>query len=123
MIRYINIKNEIELSSSATVHFISEKNFGKTEDDFYVYSVDDEKYKDLSTLLKNVEYKKHIMQDDFLYSHEDSAESFTIKHYNEDEIEQVSITLYSDGVCIIDGIFVKVNGVTYEQIWNIIYSE
>lgn len=121
LFRDINIKDKIDESSTVSVYFVEEEAFGDTETDYMVFEVGDYKFAELSSLLKGSMYKKNFVQDASQYSHEKKAISFTIKFYDDDENEKLSMTLYSDGVCIIDGTYADTSSKIYEQVYSVIY--
>ena len=75
---------------------------------YHLLSMDDAEYGQLRELLSQVTFRKKFNQTYSSYSHDYPAQSVTISGYDDAENHQLLLTVYSDGVCILNNAFVSV---------------
>ena len=75
---------------------------------YHLLSMDDAEYGQLRELLSQVTFRKKFNQTYSSYSHDYPAQSVTLSGYDDAENHQLLLTVYSDGVCILNNAFVSV---------------
>ena len=107
--RPIDIKALLRASSQGTVRTEEITHFGGTDDmEYTILSIDDEKYRQITEVLSTVKCRKKLNQLYSSYSHDYPMQSVTASFYDDAENHKLLITVYSDGVCILNNAFVSV---------------
>ena len=73
-----------------------------------VLSMDDEKYQQVTEVLSTISCRKKLNQLYSSYRHDYPTQSVTASFYDDAENHKMLITVYSDGVCILNSAFVSV---------------
>ena len=98
----IDLASSIEASTQASVRAEHIQNFARSaEIDFQLLSADDPAYQQIANVLSGVRCVRRLSQNYSSYSHEYPVDSITEQH-------QLLLTVYSDGVCIVNSAFVNV---------------
>ena len=104
----IDLASKISASTQASVRAEHQQNFASSNEmEFEVYSSSDEIYQNISEVLSGVRCVRRLSQNYSSYSHEFPVDSITVSYYD-DEQHQLLLTVYSDGVCILNNAFVSV---------------
>lgn len=107
--RPINIKALVRASSQSTVRTEEIVHFGSSDDmQYHILSLDDAEYKQLTDLLTQVSCRKRLNQLYSYYSHDYPCRSVTVSFYDDAENHKLLLTVYSDGVCIVNSAYVTV---------------
>ena len=107
--RPINIKALVRASSQGTVRTEEIAHFGSTDDmQYHILSMDDAEYQQVAELLSQVSCRKKLNQIYSYYSHDYPCRSVTTSFYDDAENHKLLLTVYSDGVCIVNNAFVTV---------------
>ena len=105
----IDLASKISASTQASVRAEHQKNFASSNEmEFEVYSSSDEIYQNISEVLSGVRCVRRLSQNYSSYSHEFPVDSITVSYYDDAENHQLLLTVYSDGVCIVNSAFVNV---------------
>ena len=75
---------------------------------FQLLSADDPAYQQIANVLSGVRCVRRLSQNYSSYSHEYPVDSITVSYYDDAEQHQLLLTVYSDGVCIVNSAFVNV---------------
>ena len=103
----IDLASKISASTQASVRAEHQQNFASSNEmEFEVYSSSDEIY--ISEVLSGVRCVRRLSQNYSSYSHEFPVDSITVSYYDDAEQHQLLLTVYSDGVCILNNAFVSV---------------
>ena len=95
----IDLASKISASTQASVQVEHIQNFARSaEMDFQLLSADDPAYQQIANVLSGLTCVKRFNQQYSSYSHE----------YDDAENHQLLLTVYSDGVCILNSVFVNV---------------
>ena len=96
--RPIDLKALVRASSQGTLRTEEVAHFGSTNDmDYHLLSMDSEEFQQTAELLSTVSCRKKLNQNYSAYSFYDDAEN-----------QKFLLTVYSDGVCILNSAFVSV---------------
>lgn len=107
--RPINIKALLRASSQGTVRTEEIPAFGRTDNmEYTILSMDDEKYRQITEVLSTVSCRKNLNQFYSSYPHDYPMQSVTASFYDDAENHKLLLTVYSDGVCIVNNAFVTV---------------
>lgn len=105
----IDLASKISTSTQASVRAEHQQNFASSNEmEFEVYSSSDEIYQNISEVLSGVRCVRRLSQNYSSYSHEFPVDSITVSYYDDAEQHQLLLTVYSDGVCILNNAFVSV---------------
>ena len=105
----IDLASKISASTQASVQVEHIQNFARSaEMDFQLLSADDPAYKQIANVLSGVRCVRRLSQNYSSYSHEFPVDSITVSYYDDAENHQLLLTVYSDGVCIVNSVFVNV---------------
>lgn len=105
----IDLASKISASTQASVRVEHIQNFASSNEmEFEVYSSSDEIYQNISEVLSGVRCVRRLSQNYSSYSHEYPVDSITVSYYDDAENHQLLLTVYSDGVCILNSVFVNV---------------
>ena len=105
----IDLASKISASTQASVRVEHIQNFASSNEmEFEVYSSSDEIYQNISEVLSGVRCVRRLSQNYSSYSHEFPVDSITVSYYDDAEQHQLLLTVYSDGVCIVNNAFVSV---------------
>ena len=107
--RPIDLKALVRASSQGTLRTEEVAHFGSTNDmDYHLLSMDSEKFQQTAELLSTVSCRKKLNQKYSAYSHQYPVQSVTVSFYGDAEDHKFLLTVYSDGVCILNSAFVTV---------------
>ena len=105
----IDLASKISASTQASVQVEHIQNFARSaEMDFQLLSADDPAYQQIANVLSGVRCVRRLSQNYSSYSHEYPVDSITVSYYDDAENHQLLFTVYSDGVCIVNSVFVNV---------------
>lgn len=105
----IDLASKISASTQASVQVEHIQNFARSaEMDFQLLSADDPAYQQIANVLSGVRCVRRLSQNYSSYSHEFPVDSITVSYYDDAEQHQLLLTVYSDGVCILNNAFVNV---------------
>ena len=105
----IDLASKISASTQASVQVEHIQNFARyAEMDFQLLSADDPAYQQIANVLSGVRCVRRLSQNYSSYSHEYPVDSITVSYYDDEENPQLLLTVYSDGVCILNSVFVNV---------------
>ena len=105
----IDLASKISASTQASVQVEHIQNFARSaEMDFQLLSADDPAYQQIANVLSGVRCVRRLSQNYSSYSHEYPVDSITVSYYDDAENHQLLLTVYSDGVCIVNSVFVNV---------------
>ncbi len=105
----IDLASKISARTQASVRAEHQQNFASSNEmEFEVYSSSDEIYQNISEVLSGVRCVRRLSQNYSSYSHEFPVDSITVSYYDDAENHQLLLTVYSDGVCILNNAFVSV---------------
>lgn len=105
----IDLASKISASTQASVQVEHIQNFARSaEMDFQLLSADDPAYQQIANVLSGVRCVRRLSQNYSSYSHEYPVDSITVSYYDDAEQHQLLLTVYSDGVCILNSAFVNV---------------
>ena len=105
----IDLASKISASTQASVRVEHIQNFARSaEMDFQLLSADDPAYQQIANVLSGVRCVRRLSQNYSSYSHEFPVDSITVSYYDDAENHQLLLTVYSDGVCILNNAFVSV---------------
>ena len=105
----IDLASKISASTQASVQVEHIQNFARSaEMDVQLLSADDPAYQQIANALSGVRCVRRLSQNYSSYSHEYPVDSITVSYYDDAENHQLLLTVYSDGVCILNSVFVNV---------------
>lgn len=105
----IDLASKISASTQASVQVEHIQNFARSaEMDVQLLSADDPAYQQIANVLSGVRCVRRLSQNYSSYSHEYPVDSITVSYYDDAEQHQLLLTVYSDGVCILNSAFVNV---------------
>ena len=104
--RRIDLKADINKSSSVTVSVEDTVSLSPSVVSTGAYSAGDEVYQELSDILQNASCYKKFNQNAVSYSHEYEAHCVTLR-FADNTTQNLLFTVYSDGVCQVNGKFVS----------------
>ena len=105
----IDLASGIKASTQAGVRVEHIQNFARSaEMDVQLLSADDPAYQQIANVLSGLTCVKRFNQQYSSYSHEYPVDSITVSYYDDAEQHQLLLTVYSDGVCIVNSAFVNV---------------
>ena len=105
----VDLASGIKASTQASVRVEHIQNFARSaEMDVQLLSADDPAYQQIANVLSGLTCVKRFNQQYSSYSHEYPVDSITVSYYDDAEQHQLLLTVYSDGVCILNNAFVSV---------------
>lgn len=105
----IDLSSSLSACSQMTVRTEKITSFASGDDlQYHLLSMDDAEYGQLRELLSQVTFRKKFNQTYSSYSHDYPAQSVTLSGYDDAENHQLLLTVYSDGVCILNNAFVSI---------------
>ena len=108
--RPVNVTSLIRASSQCTIRtevLTYPGHMSGTE--LSVLSMDDEKYQQVTEVLSTISCRKKLNQKYSSYTHTTfPVQSVTVSFYDDAENQKFLLTVYSDGVCILNSAFVSV---------------
>ena len=105
----IDLASGIKASTQASVRVEHIQNFARSaEMDVQLLSADDPAYQQIANVLSGLTCVRRLSQNYSSYSHEFPVDSITVSYYDDAEQHQLLLTVYSDGVCIVNSAFVNV---------------
>ena len=108
--RPIDLKALVRASSQGTLRTEEVAHFGSTNDmDYHLLSMDSEEFQQTAELLSTVSCRKKLNQNYSAYTHDTfPVQSVTVSFYDDAENHKFLLTVYSDGVCILNSAYVSV---------------
>ena len=106
--RRIDLKTDIAKSTSVSINVEDTVSLSPTESYTRAYIMGESKYKNIAAILQNASCYKKLNQNAVAYSHDYEAHSVTLR-YAENEKQNLLFTVYSDGVCQVNGYFVSLH--------------
>ena len=107
--RPIDLKALVRASSQCTVRTEESVSFGRNSNmQNHILSLDDAEHQQVTEVLSQVTCRKKLNQLYSSYSHEYPLQSVTVSGYDDAENHKFLLTVYSDGVCIVNSAFVSV---------------
>ena len=104
----IDLSSSLSACSQMTVRTEKITSFASGDDlQYHLLSMDDAEYGQLTALLSQVTFRRKLNQEYSSYSHDYPAQSVTLSGYDDAENHQLLLTVYSDGVCILNNAFVS----------------
>ena len=106
----IDLKALVRASSQGTLRTEEVAHFGSTNDmDYHLLSMDSEEFQQTAELLSTVSCCKKLNQNYSAYTHDTfPVQSVTVSFYDDAENQKFLLTVYSDGVCILNSAYVSV---------------
>ena len=85
------------------------RNFGSSaQKDYHILSMGSDEFRQVADLLSTLSCRKKLNQKYSAYSHQYPVQSVTVSFYGDAEDHKFLLTVYSDGVCILNSAFVTV---------------
>ena len=108
--RPIDLKALVRASSQGSVRTETIRNFGsRGEMDYRLLSMDSDEFQQTAELLSTVSCRKKLNQNYSAYIHDTfPVQSVTVSFYDDAENQKFLLTVYSDGVCILNSAYVSV---------------
>ena len=108
--RPIDLKALVLASSQGTLRTEEVAHFGSTNDmDYHLLSLDSDEFQQAAELLSTVSCRKKLNQNYSAYTHDTfPVQSVTVSFYDDAENQKFLLTVYSDGVCILNSAYVSV---------------
>ena len=107
--RPADLKELVRASSQGTVRTENIRNFGSSAQmDYHILSMGSDEFRQVADLLSTVSCRKKLNQKYSAYSHQYPVQSVTVSFYGDAEDHKFLLTVYSDGVCILNSAFVTV---------------
>lgn len=106
----IDLKALVRASSQGSVRTETIRNFASRDEmDYHILPMDSEEFQQAAELLSTVSCRKKLNQKYSSYTHTTfPVQSVTISFYDDAENQKFLLTVYSDGVCILNSAFVSV---------------
>ena len=108
--RPIDLKALVRASSQGSVRTETIRNFASRDEmNYRILSMDSEEFQQAAELLATVSCRKKLNQKYSSYTHTTfPVQSVTVSFYDDAEDQKFLLTVYSDGVCILNSAFVSV---------------
>ena len=107
--RPVDLKGLVRASSQGTVRTETIRNFGSSAQmDYHTLSMGSDEFRQVAELLSTLSCRKKLNQNYSAYSHQYPVQSVTVSFYGDAEDHKFLLTVYSDGVCILNSAFVTV---------------
>lgn len=106
----IDLKALVRASSQGSVRTETIQNFASRDEmDYHLLSMDSEEFQQTAELLSTVSCRKKLNQNYSAYTHDTfPVQSVTVSFYDDAENQKFLLTVYSDGVCILNSAYVSV---------------
>ena len=106
----IDLKALVRASSQGSVRTETIRNFASRDEmDYHILSMDSEAFQQTAELLSTVSCRKKLNQNYSAYTHDTfPVQSVTVSFYDDAENQKFLLTVYSDGVCILNSAYVSV---------------
>ena len=106
----IDLKALVRASSQGSVRTETIRNFASRDEmDYHILPMDSEEFQQTAELLSTVSCRKKLNQRYSAYTHTTfPVQSVTVSFYDDAENQKFLLTVYSDGVCILNSAFVSV---------------
>ena len=106
----IDLKALVRASSQGSVRTETIRNFASRDEmDYHILPMDSEEFQQAAELLSTVSCRKKLNQKYSSYTHTTfPVQSVTVSFYDDAESQKFLLTVYSDGVCILNSAFVSV---------------
>ena len=106
----IDLKALVRASSQGSVRTETIRNFASRDEmDYHILPMDSEEFQQTAELLSTVSCRKKLNQNYSAYTHDTfPVQSVTVSFYDDAENQKFLLTVYSDGVCILNSAFVSV---------------
>lgn len=106
----IDLKALVRASSQGSVRTETIQNFASRDEmDYHILPMDSEAFQQTAELLSTVSCRKKLNQNYSAYTHDTfPVQSVTVSFYDDAENQKFLLTVYSDGVCILNSAFVSV---------------
>lgn len=106
----IDLKALVRASSQGSVRTETIRNFASRDEmDYHLLSMDSKEFQQTAELLSTVSCRKKLNQRYSAYTHTTfPVQSVTVSFYDDAENQKFLLTVYSDGVCILNSAFVSV---------------
>ena len=106
----IDLKALVRASSQGSVRTETIRNFASRDEmDYHILPMDSEAFQQAAELLSAVSCRKKLNQNYSAYTHTTfPVQSVTVSFYDDAENQKFLLTVYSDGVCILNSAFVSV---------------
>lgn len=106
----IDLKALVRASSQGSVRTETIRNFASRDEmDYHILPMDSEEFQQAAELLSTVSCRKKLNQNYSAYTHDAfPVQSVTVSFYDDAENQKFLLTVYSDGVCILNSAFVSV---------------
>ena len=108
--RPIDLKALVRSSSQGSVRTETIRSFGSRDEmDYHILSMNSEEFQQTAELLSTVSCRKNLNQNYSAYTHDTfPVQSVTVSFYDDAENQKFLLTVYSDGVCILNSAYVSV---------------
>ena len=108
--RPVNVTSLIRASSQGSVRTETIRNFASRDEmNYRILSMDSDEFQQTAELLSTVSCRKKLNQRYSAYTHDTfPVQSVTVSFYDDAENQKFLLTVYSDGVCILNSAFVSV---------------
>ena len=108
--RPIDLKALVRASSQGSVRTETIRNFASRDEmDYHILPMDSEEFQQTAELLSTVSCRKKLNQNYSAYTHTTfPVQSVTVSFYDDAENQKFLLTVYSDGVCILNSAYVSV---------------
>ena len=108
--RPIDLKVLVRASSQGSVRTETIRNFASRDEmDYHILSMDSVEFQQAAELLSTVSCRKKLNQNYSAYTHDTfPVQSVTVSFYDDAENQKFLLTVYSDGVCILNSAYVSV---------------
>lgn len=108
--RPIDLKALVRASSQGSVRTETIRNFASRDEmNYRILSMDSDEFQQTAELLSTVSCRKKLNQRYSAYTHDTfPVQSVTVSFYDDAENQKFLLTVYSDGVCILNSAFVSV---------------
>ena len=106
----IDLKALVRASSQGSVRTETIRNFASRDEmDYHILPMDSEEFQQAAELLSTGSCRKKLNQKYSSYTHTTfPVQSVTVSFYDDAENQKFLLTVYSDGVCILNSAFVSV---------------
>ncbi len=106
----IDLKALVRASSQGSVRTETIRNFASRDEmNYRILSMDSDEFQQTAELLSTVSCRKKLNQRYSAYTHDTfPVQSVTVSFYDDAEDQKFLLTVYSDGVCILNSAFVSV---------------
>ena len=106
----IDLKALVRASSQGSVRTETIRNFASRDEmDYHILPMDSKEFQQAAELLSTVSCRKKLNQKYSSYTHTTfPVQSVTVSFYDDAENQKFLLTVYSDGVCILNSAYVSI---------------